>query len=512
MKAYLMHRDRDFDPDADAPVNAAELVQDLELDAVFDAMADGDTFVRDVVRRAVLGSLRDADTIRYRQGILADALAHPEVVRDLYAISIEAIERERHVYVGILGRQPERIVSRSVEVLGIFLELLRRIRALADEHAAAFTSEGFGRFFGMIETELDDDYLASVQAHVHDLSFPGGTLLAARLDAGNKGADYTLLQAPRAKRGIVERLFGERSGYVYTVPDRDIAGFEALAELRNRGVAVAASALGRSTDHILNFFRMLRLELAFYVGCLNLADRLRGKGEPICLPDPIDSPTGFATQGLIDASLTLRIEDRAVGNDVGAEGMALVMITGANRGGKSTFLRSLGQAQLMLQSGMFVAAQSFASGIAAGVFTHFRREEDASMTSGKFDEELGRLSRLVDQVRPTSLALFNESLASTNEREGSELARQVVRALLEAGVRVTYVTHLYDLADGLFHEGRADALFLRAERGPQGWRTYRVVPGEPLPTSHGADVFRRIFGVEPAGIPLAPSPGAGGAA
>ncbi|MDA8203638.1 MAG: DNA mismatch repair protein MutS, partial [Chloroflexi bacterium] len=95
MKAFLMHRDRDFDPDQPAPANAAELAQDLELGAIFDAMAAGDAFVRDVVAKAVLASLDDPDGIRYRQGILGDALAHPEVVRELYAIAIEAIERER---------------------------------------------------------------------------------------------------------------------------------------------------------------------------------------------------------------------------------------------------------------------------------------------------------------------------------------------------------------------------------------------------------------------------------
>lgn len=502
MKAFLMHRDRDFDPEAAGPPNATELVQDLELGAMFDAMAAGDAVVRDLVSKAVLISLDGADSIRYRQGILADALAHPDVIRELYAIAVEAVERERHVYGGILGRQPERIVSRSVEVLGIFLGLLRRVRGLADRQATSFTSEGFGRFFGMIETELDDAYLATVAAHVHDLSFRSGMLLSVRLGPGNKGAEYTLHESPRVKTGILDRLLGERSGLVYTVPDRDVAGFEALADLRNRGVAVAAVALGRSTDHILNFFRMLRLEIAFYVGCLNLADRLQVKGEPICLPDPGErSAPGFATHGLFDASLSLRLEDRVVGNDVDARGKALVMITGANRGGKSTFLRSLGQAQLMLQCGMFVAAHSFTGSLAAGVVTHFRREEDASMTSGKFDEELTRMSRLVDQVWPTSLALFNESFSSTNEREGSELGLQVAHALLAAGIRVMYVTHLYDLADRVFREERPDALFLRAERGPEGQRTYRLGPGEPLPTSHGADVFRRIFDEEPRTAP-----------
>ena len=105
------------------------------------------------------------------------------------------------------------------------------------------------------------------------------------------------------------------------------------------------------------------------------------------------------------------------------------------------------------------------------------------------------MSAIVDQVAPGSLLLLNESFASTNEREGSEIARQVVRALVDGGVKVAYVTHLFDLADGLAHDDRPDALFLRAERLADGRRTFRLVEGPPLPTSHGEDVYRRVFDV-----------------
>jgi DNA mismatch repair ATPase MutS len=55
------------------------------------------------------------------------------------------------------------------------------------------------------------------------------------------------------------------------------------------------------------------------------------------------------------------------------------MITGANQGGKSTFLRAMGQAQLMAQAGMFAPAQALSVSVCSGVFTHFKREEDATM-------------------------------------------------------------------------------------------------------------------------------------
>jgi DNA mismatch repair ATPase MutS len=170
------------------------------------------------------------------------------------------------------------------------------------------------------------------------------------------------------------------------------------------------------------------------------------------------------------------------------------MITGANRGGKSTFLRGAGQAQLMAQAGMFVAAQSLQVSASTGVFTHFKREEDATMEKGKLDEELQRLSVTAGDIGPGALLLCNESFASTNEREGSEIARQIIRALTEDGVRILFVTHMYDLARSCYAANAGTSLFLRAERGHDGGRSFRLPPGEPLPTSYGEDVYREIFG------------------
>ena len=298
------------------------------------------------------------------------------------------------------------------------------------------------------------------------------------------------------EQGLLERLgIGNRSSYSFTIPERDEAGFRALTELEDKGLNVVADALGQATEHVVSFFTMLRAEVGFYVGCLNLHERLAQKSEPMCFPHPLDGGKHvLAARGLYDPCLTLHLEGRAVGNDVDAEGKSLVMITGANQGGKSTFLRSVGLAQLMMQCGMFVCAESFAADICKGVFTHFKREEDATMTSGKLDEELARMSEIAEGIGPGCMLLCNESFAATNEAEGSEIARQVIRAMLDSGIKVVFVTHLFDLAHGLHAQGRKHALFLRAERRPDGSRTFRVIEGEPLPTSYGADSYRRIFG------------------
>jgi DNA mismatch repair ATPase MutS len=147
----------------------------------------------------------------------------------------------------------------------------------------------------------------------------------------------------------------------------------------------------------------------------------------------------------------------------------------------------------MMQAGMFVGAEAFSANIASAPFTHFKREEDHGMKSGKLDEELKRMSDIVQEIRPNALVLLNESFAATNEREGSEIARQIVAALLEKQIKVFFVTHLYDFAHSLETRNLPEAIFLRVERQSDGRRTFKLREGAPLETSCGEDLYNRIF-------------------
>lgn len=498
MKAYLMHPDQDFDPDRKPPPLNADLVQDLELATVLAAMAAGDKFLHDIATIALLASLQSPATITFRQDVLRDCLQHPDLVGQLYDLSVESLDGERKIFGGFF-RSPKSILWRSVDALKFFTERLRTLRALADEHADGFASEGFTALFTTLKSELDDDYFDTVEQHLDQLKFRNGVPMSAGLGAGNRAGGY-VLRVPRITgRGLKTRIFGDgRPGFTLTIAPRDEAGARLLGDIEDRGLNLVANALAQSTEHIKSFFIMLRAELGFYVGCLNLHERLQQKEHPTCFPQPIEATTVTLTgRAIYDPSLALTRDGVVVGNHLQADDMNLVVITGANQGGKSTFLRGLGLAQLMMQAGMFVAAEAFSANVCTGVFTHFRREEDATMTSGKLDEELRRMSGIADHLGRGCLVLSNESFASTNEREGSEIARQVIRGMLDAGVKVCAVTHRFDLADGFYSERRDRVLFLRAERRDDGQRTFRLVEAEPLPTSFGRDIYRRVFAPDP---------------
>jgi hypothetical protein len=494
MKALLMHPEQDFNIQARLPWNERALVQDLELETLLEAMAREDTFIREVALKALLTSWSDdPGTILYRQAIVRDGLDNPGVLRGLYGLAVETIENRRKHFIGTWG--PSSVLWGARELMQMFVGMLKRLRAAVQAHGAGFASEGFRNLFAMLERELTDEYFARIEAHLVEVRFRGGVLISAELGPGNVGRGYVLRQPFEDRRNWLRRLLVKGGpAYPFRLADRDEAGGRILSEMQDRGIHLVANALAQSADHIDRFFQMLRTELAFHVGCLNLHERLAAMGKPMCFPRPL--PMGqrrLRCRGLYDPCLALQMESGVVGNALDADGKILVVITGANRGGKSSFLRAVGVAQLMMQSGMFVGAESFEGELCSGLVTHYKREEDVALESGKFGEELRRMSEIVDHLGPGSTVLFNESLAATNEREGSEIARQVVSALLEKGIKVFFVTHLHAFARGLFERADDRALFLRAERLPDGTRTFRLVPGEPLATSHGKDLYERIF-------------------
>jgi DNA mismatch repair ATPase MutS len=503
MKAFLMYRDRDFDLAQEPPPGARDLIQDLELEVLFQAMAGDDPFLLEVARKAVLSILTDVPAVSYRQDILRDCIGNAAIVRDLYSLAGETIARERKDYWSVHSRNPGYVLHRSVDVLSMFVEALRRLRRSAEAYAHRLTSEGFSTLFAMLRRELSEEYLATVEAHLSRLKFRRGVLISARLGAGNMGVGHVLRKPNDDNRPWIRRAFTRRpTAYTFHIHERDENGARAVGELRDRGINIAANAVAQSNDHILSFFRMLRTELAFYVGCLNLYERLSAKGEPTCFPVP--NPCGerdHAVRGLYDVCLALKLGHRVVGNDCDGDGKELFMITGANQGGKSTFLRSVGLSQLMMQCGMFVPAQSYSANLCMGLFTHYKREEDATMESGKFEEELRRVSAIVDHLSPNSMVLFNESFQSTNEREGSEIGHQIIEALLESRVKIFCVTHMYALASSFSDQSVRNTKFLRAERQDDGTRTFRIIPGEPLRTSYGKDLFEQIFGTPATEVP-----------
>ena len=177
------------------------------------------------------------------------------------------------------------------------------------------------------------------------------------------------------------------------------------------------------------------------------------------------------------------------------------VLTGPNRGGKTTYVRAVGLAYLLFQAGLYVPAARARMSPVDRICTHFPGQEGATPGRGRLDEEAQRLAEIFREATACSLVLLNEVLSGTSTVEGLALARDAVRGLHLLGARAIYVTHLHDL--GSYAEeinattegtGTVGSLVAEATESPgtDGHRrTFRIRPGAPRGISYASEIARQ---------------------
>ena len=192
------------------------------------------------------------------------------------------------------------------------------------------------------------------------------------------------------------------------------------------------------------------------------------------LPEFVSMKKGISAKNLYDLALASDVDDTVTSNDVSMEKGKILIVTGHNRGGKTTFLKSIGIAQIMAQAGLFVPAEEYLCPVYQGILTHFPSGEDETLGDGKLAEELRRLKKDFHMLKGGGLALFNESFSTTTTKEGAEIGIDVLRAVNESGSHAVFVTHLMELAEKRNVIG--NALSLTTENS----YSHRIIEGEPL--------------------------------
>ncbi|MBR4502911.1 MAG: hypothetical protein IKP22_13685 [Clostridia bacterium] len=542
MNVCLLYRDSDR-PGNRAYEDADNIIRDLGLKALFQDSArrlktdsgkvlsveEEDPFIAETMRRVMMIPLSSREEVEYRHAVLKDCIRHEDLVRTLYLISCRTLEEWNMLGRG--GREKAQQVNPAVKLaesicaLRLLCDSLREIRELAageDRESGkplseGFASEGFRSFFRRLREVFSEEREREALKVLEDISFfmDGGDgggyrtikariVLECGLEDGLKFSSMKLREVsseslrffrPGTTMKKLQDLKYSRIPDSFPV-DKDPRLSEQARQLE---FSVVCSLAGRLNDFLMpefqTFFDQLKIQAAFYLGAVQLKAQLERFDMDVCFPEVSDRRT-LAFRDLKECVMGLRQRVHVIGNTCDMENTDLLIVTGANQGGKSTFLRSIGIAQVMAQCGLPVAAGVFRSGLFPRIFVHFTRREDSSMNSGRLDEELGRMDRIVDLIGEGSLVLLNESFATTTEKEGSLIAYDIVRALGEAGVKILMVTHLLPFAKRMYDERKDDpasgTAFLSAERTLEGIRTFRMIPHPPEMTSFGLDLFEEI--------------------
>ena len=248
-----------------------------------------------------------------------------------------------------------------------------------------------------------------------------------------------------------------------------------------------------NTEFLLN----LMPEFEFLVRGTNLLRTLKEKGSPLAEPDirPM-SERAFNAPGLYNPCVALKIEDEIVPNDVVFDESAMIyVLSGPNRGGKSVITCAIGLAQVMMQLGMYVPAQSAVISPVDGSYTHVPTGADDTIDKGRLGEECARLSEILDCVTANSLVLLDESLSSTGSFEASYIAAEVLGGLAHIGCRCLFSTHLHELAAeidqinarSLASGGVAIDTLVAGMEG-EGKRSFKITRAKPDGKSYARDI------------------------
>jgi DNA mismatch repair protein MutS2 len=225
-------------------------------------------------------------------------------------------------------------------------------------------------------------------------------------------------------------------------------------------------------------FVQLLGDIELYLGALGFADMARAAGLAVSLPDLVSPEEPRMLLGLFNPLLVAH-GARAVPCDVTTDRHdTTVLVTGPNSGGKTRLMQSLGLAQLLAQSGLFVPARSASLALAPGLVVSLIQETKADQAEGRLGMELLRIRELFERLPPGAMVILDELCSGTNPSEGEEIFELVVRMLARLSPQAFITTHFLAFAARLEREKKIAGLrFLQVELGADAKATYQFVPG-----------------------------------
>ncbi len=488
----------------------AQTIEDLQLGRLAKAMSPSDYYKLTPEELCTLFTC-DEDVLRHRQAVFRDVLRFPELE--------SAMEKLLDSLDGWESRGGSRRGGADAFAVGFSLDeftwldgYLRKIDAAWQEFdRIPAESEGFRALRGLLDSLRNSrryqDAAADFQSLCPGFSAPARMRLGYNLDGELKPGRLKLLAMEPPEEGPRPKSAQKRK---MMLTQRAV---ETDAMLLQRVSAQASQDINAFVIRETAALRGLRKELIVCLAVRKLTRSWETSGLPCCFPAlrPA-SEKAFQAKGLFDPLLLLSDKERVVSNDIELRpGGELLILTGANQGGKTVFLLSMGLGQWLGQLGFPVPAKEASISPAENILTIFAPNGQRYGRKGLLAEEAGRIAGAVDALGSSSMVLFNEPLTSTGPEETKAISAEVIAVCMAAGARGVWVTHVYELASnraGLeaavpWGSRLGSLRIILDEEGGETKFTYRVERGEPKGYSHAEDALRR------GGIHLSDAPAAG---
>lgn len=488
---------------------------------------------------AILGELCDDISVaEYRLDIIDDLLADSALTATLRKVVDKMLVNDRTNIYKLTTPDSFTVLDTALTAFESYCECMKILHKLYEEKSSGIRSAGLKKLFDFFEGHYNSKHYKKLKAESEELrnAMTGkirsatiginfdenlvpismglvgfsdkmyedsGTVIDRILSFGSKNNDHKVM------RDLHERFDDPQSAKREEIVNNlDRALFAELDKVTKKYV--------NSIDDILNEYRAIGFEdmyaieyqLDFYSGAVMMIENVRSKGLEMCRPTLLPKVQRKADiKGLFDPiyfkeanvwNLSNKPQKQVVTNDITFdENAGFYLLTGANNGGKTTFVRAVGICQVMAQAGLYVPASSCEISLVDCIYTHFPKEEQVGIDASRFTTEVKEFKAISDCITNHSLLLMNESIQSTTPQECTDIAAQLMRIFCIIGVRGIFATHLTPLAKAALELDSDPKLNTRAESitvtvdEATGERRYKIKKGLPGANSYASTIFEK---------------------
>lgn len=358
-----------------------------------------------------------------------------------------------------------------LEYIGAYINS-ERFTKLRDETSALKSRLDAVRFTMIIKTgkivvkeyKGEENYSAEIKSAFHKFSESGSVMKKVRIPqfSGMNHVEAAVL-------GLVAKIYPET--------------FQGLLEYYQR-----------NSDFIDSTLEKFQKEIQFYLAYIDHISGIRDVGLQFCIPVISEVNKNVFCYGGFDIGLADKLSKEkkaAVTNDfVLEDDQRIIVVTGPNHGGKTTFARMFGQIHYLGSLGLPVPGTGSHLYLFDSIFTHFERSENLDNGRGKLEDDLVRIKDIMDRSTSSSIIIINELLSSTTLKDAVKIGKKIVSDILKIGCLCLYVTFLDELAS---LDGTVSMVSTIVPKKPEE-RTYKIMK-QPADGLAYAMALARKYGV-----------------
>ena len=451
----------------DPPTIPPDYFRDLNLDQMFENLSSGHN--KSYLEKLFSAPQKDKAVILYRQNIMQDFenSALREIMR-IFSISIGDISAAVTELSAALisGKPHESNYLKKGFLLNQYQKYINLVYGLIEDlESESFDSNGLDLFLKYLIDYSRSDFFTSLCRDSNDAH---QALASIEYCMMMKGGNVRILpfEGEADYNSDVERLFLKFRQKDVKSPEIKRSHDYYAEHVEAQILDLVRKKSPKPFDHLDQYCKQyinsldskivaFSRDVQFYIRFHDYIGKMRQLNLPFCYPKINDNKKQINCRNGFDIVLAKKLaSDDAVVvcNDFYLdESERILIVSGPNQGGKTTFARSIGQQHHLASIGCCVPGSESEMLLTDHIYTHFERKESIQTLHGKLKDDLIRLKGILSNASGQSLIIVNEIFSSTSLNCGITFGKQMLDKILELEATCIWVTFITELADYSHH-------------------------------------------------------------